>query len=135
MHFPDRRPDPTEERILPLINVVFLLLIFFMLAGSLSITEPFAVSPPESASEGRPEPETRRLLLAADGRLALDGAVMEETEILRTLESALADHPGLRLELKADAEVPGNRVVVLMEALNGTGLEKLYLLTGPRGED
>lgn len=28
MHFPERRPDQTEERILPLINVVFLLLIF-----------------------------------------------------------------------------------------------------------
>ena len=42
------RPRPGEdERILPLINVVFLLLIFFMLAGRLAVSDPFAadVSP------------------------------------------------------------------------------------------
>jgi len=54
MHFPERRPDPTEERVLPLINVVFLLLIFFMLAGSLSVTEPFDIEPPASQSQGGP---------------------------------------------------------------------------------
>ena len=45
---PTRKPD-SEERVLPLINVVFLLLIFFMLAGRLSEAELFEVTPPESA--------------------------------------------------------------------------------------
>ncbi|MCG8693196.1 MAG: biopolymer transporter ExbD, partial [Minwuiales bacterium] len=46
--FTSRRSD--DDRILPLINVVFLLLIFFMLAGRLSAGDPFRVDPPASVS-------------------------------------------------------------------------------------
>ena len=135
MHFPERRPDPTEERILPLINVVFLLLIFFMLAGTLTVREPFEVAAPASSSETRPEPEPLRLLLGADGRLALDGEVLREAEAIEALAAALTDDPGLRVELKADAATPGNRVVALLEALHAAGLEKVSLMTQGRGGD
>jgi len=135
MHFPERRPDPTEERILPLINVVFLLLIFFMLAGSLTVREPFAVTAPASQSETRPEPEPRRLLLGIDGQLALDGEVLPEAAVLAAIVSALVDDPELRVELKADAGIPGNRVVTLLEALHASGLEKVSLMTRARQED
>ena len=135
MHFPERRPDPTEERILPLINVVFLLLIFFMLAGSLTVREPFEVAAPASSSETRPEPETLRLLLGADGRLALGGEVLREAEAVEALAAALAEDPELRVELKADAGIPGNRVVALLEALHAGGLEKVSLMTHARRED
>jgi biopolymer transport protein ExbD len=135
MHFPQRRPVPTEERILPLINVVFLLLIFFMLAGSLAVREPFSVTAPTSSSETRPEAEPRRLLMSADRRLALDGEELVEAELLAAIAAALATDPQLRLELKADAEVPGNRVVALLEALHAAGLERVSLMTRARQED
>lgn len=135
MHFLQRRPAPTEERILPLINVVFLLLIFFMLAGSLTVREPFSVTAPTSSSETRPETEPRRLLMGADRRLALDGEELVEAELLAAIAAALATDPQLRLELKADAEVPGNRVVALLEALHAAGLERVSLMTRARQED
>ncbi|NGP51878.1 biopolymer transporter ExbD [Thioalkalivibrio sp. XN8] len=135
MHFTQRRPAPTEERILPLINVVFLLLIFFMLAGTLAVREPFEVTAPDSSSETRPETEPRRLLLGADGRLALDGEVLDEAAVVAALAAALADDPGLRVELKADARTPGNRAVVLLEALRAAGLEQVSLMTQARQED
>ena len=43
---PPKRPRSTEDNILPLINVVFLLLIFFMLAGVLTQSPPFSLTPP-----------------------------------------------------------------------------------------
>src|SRR3546814_6397158 len=49
-----RRFD-SEEAILTLINVVFLLLIFFMLAGRMTEPSPFAIAPPVSAEAGRAE--------------------------------------------------------------------------------
>ena len=52
MGFELSRPKTSEEGVLPLINVVFLLLIFFMLAGRLASVDPFRTEPPLSASEG-----------------------------------------------------------------------------------
>ena len=60
-----------DDRILPLINVVFLLLIFFMVVGSLSATDPFQISPPTSVNGDAGDPKDVVLLIGADGRPAL----------------------------------------------------------------
>jgi len=131
MHFPERRPDPTEERVLPLINVVFLLLIFFMLAGSLSVSEPFDIEPPASQSQSAHEPEAVMILMARDGRLALDNAAMSEDRLLEAVVEHIRVHPGATITLKADARLPANRLVRFTQALHAAGVEKLRLLTLP----
>ena len=129
MHFPDRRTDQTEERILPLINVVFLLLIFLMIAGSLSVTEPFEIEPPASGSESEPPPEALRILLDRHGRLALDNRELDEAQLLDQLSAQLQRDPQTAITLKADARLPANRMVRLTQALSGVGVKKLRLLT------
>ncbi len=131
MRFEEPRTDQSEASILPLINVVFLLLIFFMLAGSLSAVEPFAVQAPESVSEAVSEPDTLSVLLGPKGQLALDGETLDREALLQQIAERLADDPALRFQLKSDARVAGNRVVVLMEGLRAAGVERLYLLTLP----
>jgi len=132
MHFPDRRPDRSEERILPLINVVFLLLIFFMIAGSLSASEPFEVAPPESRSEGAHDADGVMILMGTDGRLALDGEPLPETALLARLESRLAEAPRTPITLKADGDAPANRLVRFTQALYEAGVEQLELLARPK---
>lgn len=129
MRFEPRRPAAHEASILPLINVVFLLLIFFMLAGSLSVKEPLPVAAPESVSEGIPEQEALRLLLDRDGRMALDGEVIRETERLDRVREAMNAAPGRRLHLKADAAIAANQVAMLLEALRELGVERVRLIT------
>ncbi|MFN2361113.1 MAG: ExbD/TolR family protein [Marinobacter sp.] len=133
MHFPDRRPDQTEERILPLINVVFLLLIFFMIAGSLSVTEPFDVEPPSSRSEGIHEPDTVIILMSADGHFALDNETFAEAQLLTRIASLMQEKPQAQITLKADGRLPGNRLVRFTQALYDAGVKKLRLLTLPEG--
>lgn len=135
MHFRQRQPVATEERILPLINVVFLLLIFFMLAGTLSMQEPFAVTAPVSASQTLPAPEPIRVLMGRTGQLALNGEEMARPRLLSAIATAVSEDPRVRVELKADANVPGNRVVVLLEDLHAVGLEQVSLLTEARSPD
>jgi biopolymer transport protein ExbD len=134
MNFKRRaRPVDSEERILPLINVVFLLLIFFMLAGRLSEPAPFAVAPPKSSEaaaalrppEGSPGEAT--ILLAADGRLALDGMPVDAAVLRERLSARLADHPRLPVSLKADGAVEAARVVAVMEGLRAVGVHELQL--------
>jgi len=117
----------------PLIDVVFIILIFFMLAGKLSASDPFEVVPPHSLSEGPPVQQDSLVLVGADGRLALDGVVMEGPALKATLAERLAGADEVRVRLKADGCAEAARVVAVMELLREAGVERLKLLTVPEG--
>lgn len=120
-----RRPSPPEgENVLPLINVVFLLLVFFMVAGALERSDLFAVEPPESGVSAETDVNEGVLLMAADGRLALDGTPVERED----LPKVLATLDGAPLKLKADAQAEALQVVALLEDLRAAGVETVTLL-------
>lgn len=134
MNFERTQPKKDDdERILPLINVVFLLLIFFMLAGRLAASDPFEVEPAHSASEGLAETPEMLVLVGADGRLALDGEVLDEAALKTAVAERAAENEGAtpRLRLKADANAQAVQVVAVMELLREAGVERLNLLTVP----
>lgn len=136
MRFQRSKPQyGDDERILPLINVVFLLLIFFMLAGRLAASDPFKVDPALSASEGPVTAPDILILVGADGRLALDDSITDEAGLLSavagriSMEKDAGDSP--RVRLKADGRAPATRVVAVLELLRSAGVQKVDLLTTP----
>lgn len=133
MRQPARRPRNDEERVLPLINIVFLLLIFFMVAGRLAANDPFHVEPANSTSEGLPSAAPLLVLVAADGRLGLDGREVDRDALGRTVAGRIAADPSARVRLKADGRADATEVVGVMELLREAGVRKLDLLTVPEG--
>jgi biopolymer transport protein ExbD len=125
---PPKRLDH-ESRILPLINVVFLLLIFFMVVGAINVSDPFEVTPPESASETLTSPQSLSISLSQSGQLALDGERVSRDELLTALRAKLAEQPLIAIDVKADEQLPGNHLILLMEELQQIGIDKLHLLT------
>ncbi|MDX5334249.1 MAG: biopolymer transporter ExbD [Gammaproteobacteria bacterium] len=123
--------DDDDERILPLINIVFLLLIFFMIAGSIQQAEPFAIQPPEADA---PETTERLIVihLGADGRLAVGAQETEAESLGTTLQNATGDVPE-RVQVKADAQVEAATLVSLMGSLREAGVQRIQLLTLERG--
>ena len=126
------QPKNDEERILPLVNVVFLLLVFFMLAGRLDVREPFEVALPRSISEAVPELQALRISIGADGRLGLDAEIVDESTLRVAVADRVSADPAIRVRLEADARVEATRVVALMELLREAGAARLMLLTVPR---
>ena len=129
MRFAHSRRRNEDERILPLINVVFLLLIFFMLAGRFSASDPFEVEPPRSVSQGAATERDILVLVGADGRLALDGEIIEAAALGAAVADRLSPDKEMRLWLKADGSAEATRVVEVMELLRAAGAERLRLLT------
>lgn len=126
---PDSAPRDMEDHILPLINIVFLLLIFFMVAGALTTPQAVDVEPPEAAVEGdEPEQDDRTLYITADGALSLG----EESVELEGLAEAVGERE--EILLRADEAVEGVRVVAVMRALREAGLERVRLVTRKEGE-
>lgn len=131
MQFQPRRPKNDEERILPLINVVFLLLIFFMLAGRLTTSDPFKIEPPSSANKHPAEESEVTVLIGADKRLALDGKVMNADALEKAVAKRIDSGESTVVRVKADGRAEGVQVVEVMERLRQAGVAKLRLLTVP----
>lgn len=123
-----RRRD-TDENLIPLINIVFLLLVFFMLAGSFTPPEQFEVTPPLSSSRAPVEERALEILLSADGRMAVGARTLDRLALRRLLRNRLSAQPGLRVQVKADGRLAARVVLEVMEVLRQAGVEKLRLLT------
>lgn len=129
MEFNTPRVRRSEEPVLPLVNIVFLLLIFFMLAGSLVARDPVPAEPPRSSTEVQLSDRDLVIVLGADGALAVDDATVARSDLAAALEDALRIAPDRAVWLKADASTDSLDVIVLLEALQEAGLERVQLVT------
>lgn len=118
-----------EGRVLPLINMVFLLLIFFMLAGK-PAAEQMKIEPPLSTSQDPSSPQAVTLSMDAQGRLFLNAEMVSRDN----LQLALARYPDAGsmdapLVLRASTAAEAAEVVAVMSRLRDAGIEQLQLLT------
>ncbi len=120
----------SEDNVLPLINIVFLLLIFFMIAGALSTRPPFKLQPPRAeAAPSTPAPATAGIALAADGRIAFRG---EEIPLGTLAERVRAwsesGDDDKALTLRADGGADSERLLAVMDVLKEAGIERIRML-------
>ena len=125
---PARRRADEEERILPLINIVFLLLIFFMVVGRLSAAEPFEIEPTRSASPGAPANDPMMIAIGPNGELAVNGEIVDEDALFAQISDAEAT-PEIRI--KSDARMEAAGLVSLLEKLRLAGVPSVRLMTVP----
>jgi len=123
----DSRPDPIDRSIGPLVDMVFLLLLFFLLAGTLAPQDPIAVAPPESTSAVEGPPASLRVLLDAEGRIAFEGQVLDLARLDEAVAPRLAE--GARsVWIEADAAAETGEVLALIARLRALGLGELALV-------
>ena len=130
MRLPQPSRRPFGEPVIPLINIVFLLLIFFMLTGAFTTPQPFSVDPPEARFGDQAHDAEGVILLGRDGALAFEGEPLADDDALvRGVKSRLDDDSELELRLKADGHVASTRLLDVMDRLRDAGAERLLLLT------
>ena len=126
--FGPRAEEP--DTILPLINVVFLLLIFFIMTGALHAVDYFNVDPPVSTSEAEGALDEFVILVGADGRVAIDNREVDDVDLQLVVSDKLAAGVGAgQFKIKADGRVDAARVVQVMELVEAVGVRRVLLLT------
>ncbi len=129
MQLPLGQMEEEADNVLPLINVVFLLLIFFIMTGALTSVDFFNVDPPSSSSELPGALDESVILVSADGRLAIDNQEVDEVDLQLAVSDKLAMGAGRTFRIKADGRVDASRVVEVMELIEAVGVRRVMLLT------
>jgi biopolymer transport protein ExbD len=121
-----RRERHLPESVLPLVDVVCVLLIFFMIAGRIEPRDVLPLSPPTVAEvEGAPS-DPGQILVTQDGRIAFEGVEVAEPALLTLVAARPAAAPPLTI--KADASVEAARIVELLAKLRGAGVGRVEII-------
>ncbi|VAW64984.1 Biopolymer transport protein ExbD/TolR [hydrothermal vent metagenome] len=129
---PDRKDD-IDLNLTPLIDVVFLLLIFFMVSTTFEKTSKLKIDLPEASAKAT-KPVDKKIVLGIDakGRYYINDRQLVNTQ-LKTIKIALlkiaGDSRDLPIVLRADAKTPHQSVVRAMDAASQVGLTHLSIST------
>jgi len=131
-----RRPSAPEVgiNIAPLVDVVFLLVIFFAVTTTFLETAGLELELPESTSSAKRETESLVVTLTTDGQLALDGEILERDVLQQRLREALEQRQQKVVLLRADTHSEHGDVVRVMDLIRDAGAEGLTVDARPGGE-
>jgi len=127
------RPEPVNVNLTPLIDVVFLLLIFFMVSTTFTRETRLLVDLPEATGEpAAARKEGIEVLVDETGNYRVNGAALADKR-MATLQAALYRVAGRDtaqpLTISADADATHRSVVRVMDAAGQMGFVNLTIAT------
>lgn len=133
MKFQRHQADEINVNLTPLIDVVFLLLIFFMVSTTFTRETQLEVDLPQADNTAEVSAERPvEVVITAEGEYRVNGQGLVNAQA-RTLRMALAkaaaDNFELPLTISADARTPHQAVVTAMDVAGGLGFTKLSITT------
>ncbi len=126
-----RRDSP--ETIVALIDVVFFLLVFFLLVGRMDATAPFEVAPAVAQWGADMPGGGATVSVGADGDLALDGSAMAADDLVDTLARRLGAAPDLLVRVNAHRDAALRDLLPLVARIEAAGGRDIVLVVTPPG--
>ncbi len=114
----------------PLIDMVFILMVFFMLASSFQTWRAIAVTASQSSGSGAGQKGVLLVQVRQDG-LRLGSQPMALEVIADQVGRKLAENPGQRVLVEPAAGVPLQAAVEVLDRLAGVGVSNLSLTGAP----
>ena len=131
----ERDDDAPDINLVPLIDVILVLIIFFVITTTFESRSALQLQLPEATAEPiAAQARALSVLINADGRYFID-----EQEVLRTdidaLKESLSQAAGgdrqRQVILRADARTPHQAVVTALDALGQMGFRRISIATAP----
>jgi len=131
--FDEPEPRRRYEAMIPLVNIVFLMLIFFLLAGTIAPTDPVDVALPTGQMNDEGVAEVETLYVDNEGFIWLDDKPMDPQFAAYMLRGHLKEAGTTSLAIKSDADAPADALLHLMEGLRNVGIERVQIVTEKGG--
>jgi len=128
-----RKRASLEVNLTPLIDIVFLLLIFFMVSTTFTKESRLTLNLPESAAAKQPEQNAQlEVVVSAAGEYVVNGRPLVNKQVT-TLEQAMAEFADGRVDMPvvitADRDARHQAVILVFDAASKLGLTKIGITT------
>jgi biopolymer transport protein ExbD len=119
MHLPEEPESSAQINIVPMIDVIFVVLIFFILASLFlePSSEGLPVNLPEASTAEGPLPHNLTVTLTVDGEVFLGSQPLDLTALPEAIQGRRVGANQLLVVIQADQAVPHGQVVELMDTL------------------
>ncbi len=125
----EKRRRKVSINITSLIDVVLLLLIFFMLTSRFVEQPGLKLDLPNTKSSVSEKSNKMEISILADGEMFLNGRAVSLNELEDNIRNQIKDIKDKSLLLRADKNVPYGKVVKVMDIARISGLEKIIIAT------
>jgi biopolymer transport protein ExbD len=120
----------------PIIDMVFLLLIFFLVATTFHQTErEMQIMLPEAQAAGPISTVLREIIVNVDdeGRIIVSGQTLEPEALREIVEQAVASNPDQKVTVRGDRRTAYAAIALVLDICKGAGIEEPFLDTVPTG--
>ncbi len=124
--------EEVDINLTPLIDVVFLLLIFFMVSTTFDTTSELKIVLPEaSQNQTTTQPETLNLLIDDAGKFYLNARELSDTRAatLRAALQGFLEGRDLPIVIQSDAQSPVQSLVTAMDVVGQLGMTQVSIAT------
>lgn len=133
MNFRARRVQTATVEITPLIDVVFILLIFYMVTSTFVSTSRLDVSLPESTASATPQPpDSIEVYVSSNGEFSVNGstpAITTKEAVLKSVDAIVTSDEDPLVLIHADADSRHQAVVHVLTALAELNLTQVHLVS------
>ncbi|MGV8995891.1 MAG: ExbD/TolR family protein [Parvibaculaceae bacterium] len=129
IEFDEPRRRPPYETMVPLINVVFLLIIFFILVGTMGPSQEVKVDLPKGVIDDTNKRQPASIFMEKDGFVWLGKNMVPPELTGLMLKGYLKEQGTDRVAINADLNAPTDALLTLMEELRKVGVKEVTLQT------
>jgi biopolymer transport protein ExbD len=128
MRVPRTLPEKARIEIIPMIDVIFFLLVFFMVSTlSMTINRGLPVNLPTATTSQKERRENVNLTVLQDGKMFLDKQPITLRDMGQRVKAALVADPQLTVVVNADGQVLHSTVVDILDELRLAGVSGLAI--------
>ena len=135
MKFPHLNKKSARFDLTPLIDVVFLLLIFFMLTTTfVNLESRVKVNLPSGDFAAAEASENIIVTITENNTIYFNGKLIDPLKLTESIAAEITEEPERTVILEADKNVLHGKVIRVMDLLKKGGAEKIAIATQPAEE-
>lgn len=119
--------------IIPMIDIIFFLLVFFMISTMTMVQQnTFKVGLPQASSAQLDMNQHANITVMADGNITFNKESLDKEQLIRRVQIELQRNPDLQVILNGDKDVNYGFVIETFDALKQAGVKKLSIAVEKR---
>ena len=127
-----RPSEETDVNMTPMLDVVFILLIFFIVTASFVKESGLDISRPSADTAQRKERANILIALSDDGQVWIDKRPVDVRAVRANIERLLAGNPQGSVVIQADRESKNGLLVEVMDQARSAGVESISIAADKR---